>query len=106
MTTKIYNKLVRDRIPEYLLRIGKKPTWKSIDSRDEIRTLLCGKLREELAEFEEKPSIEEIADLFEVILGLVHNAGVTRSALEQCREAKERERGGFLKGVILETVEE
>ena len=61
-----YHKLVRDRIPEIIEKDGKTCVC-SVLSRQDYITLLDQKLNEELAEYQESKSMEELADLLEVM---------------------------------------
>ena len=63
----IYNKLVRDHIPEIISASGKKCT-SVVLSDEEYLKMLDAKLDEELAEYHKDQNIEELADLLEVIL--------------------------------------
>ena len=64
--TKTYNKLVRDRIPEIIASDGKTCTVEVLsDSR--CLQMLDAKLTEELEEYQESKSLEELADLLEVL---------------------------------------
>ncbi len=65
-----YDKLVRDKIPEYLKTIGCQVTFHIVDE-SELEQRLKNKVWEEFAEFCEKPSEEELADLEEILLVLV-----------------------------------
>ena len=58
---KKYNKLVRDRIPEIIAADGKRCTVETL-SDEEYLLLLDHKLDEELAEYQESKSLEELAD--------------------------------------------
>lgn len=93
-----YDKLVRDRIPEILDENG-KVYEKSIATPEEYKTRLVEKLREELAEFEEAHSIEELADVIEVIEALKKLPEYAN--VEEVREKKREERGGFDERIIL-----
>ena len=62
----IHNKLVRDRIPEIIEKSG-KTAYCHILSNDEYIVELDCKLNEECAEYQEDKSIEELADMLEVI---------------------------------------
>ena len=64
--TKIYNKLVRDRIPEIIEADGKVCTTEILPD-DRYLRMLDAKLDEELAEYQESKSLEELADLLEVV---------------------------------------
>ena len=59
-------KLVRDRIPEIIIEDGRKPIYHIADA-DEYKRELCKKVTEELSEFQERPCLEEAADLLEVV---------------------------------------
>ena len=61
---KIYNKLVRDRIPEVIEQAGKKAQIQQVNSLGLHRYAL-DKLREEVEEFVENPCAEEAADILE-----------------------------------------
>ncbi|MBV1821012.1 nucleoside triphosphate pyrophosphohydrolase, partial [Bacteroidales bacterium MSK.15.36] len=66
---KIYNKLVRDNIPEIIEKDGKKFDIRYAQ-KEELISLLEAKLQEEAKEFSEDKNLEELADLMEVIFGL------------------------------------
>ena len=95
-----YDKLVRDRIPEIIRGHGRKFETKTI-SGDELITTLISKLHEELIEFEADQSLEELADILEVIYALLDNLGFSRDELESAREKKAESNGAFNDGIIL-----
>ena len=68
--------------------------------------MLDHKLDEELAEYQESKSLEELADLLEVIRAVVRARGWTMEELEQVRAEKAAERGGFKKKILLKEVQE
>jgi len=100
MSEKIYNKLVRDDIPKVIEESNKKCETEIVRG-EELSILLNEKLQEEVNEYLESKDIEELADILEVIHGILHNKGVTIGELEAIRIKKKEERGGFLKGVKL-----
>ena len=100
-----YNKLVRDRIPEIIEAEGKTCVCEVLSDEDYLR-LLDQKLNEELAEYQESKSLEELADLFEVMRAVVKARGWTMEKLEQVRADKADRRGGFEKKILLKEVEE
>lgn len=105
MKTIIYNKLVRDRIPEIIEASGK--TCKTeILSDDEYLKMIDAKLDEELAEYHKDQNIEELADLIEVIYAATKARGYTLEELEQARAGKAAKRGGFEKKILLKEVVE
>ena len=62
----IYNKLVRDKIPEIIEASGKICEM-DILSDEEYLQMLDKKLDEELAEYHQEQNIEELADILEVL---------------------------------------
>ena len=105
MPTKTYHKLVRDRIPEIIESDGKICVCETLSDEDYI-SLLDQKLDEELAEYQESKSLEELADLLEVIQAVVKARGWTVEELEQLRAEKATKRGGFEKKILLKEVQE
>ena len=103
MLMKTYHKLVRDRIPEIIEADGKTCVCETLSDEEYIR-LLDEKLNEELAEYQESKSLEELADLLEVMQEVVRARGWTLDELEQLRTDKAAERGGFAKKILLKEV--
>ena len=93
-----YNKLVRDKIPEILEAKGIGYEKRVADGA-EYRAELAKKLREEVDEFAEAYSVEELADVIEVIEAIKKLSEY--SGVEEIRERKRSERGGFEKRIIL-----
>ena len=63
---KVYNKLVRDRIPDIIRADGHIPQCETLDTARYLDALEQ-KLLEEAAEYRQTPCMEEMADLMEVI---------------------------------------
>ena len=103
MPAKAYYKLVRDRIPERIEADGKVCVCETLTDEDYIHAL-DQKLNEELAEYQESKSLEELADLLEVIQAVVKARGWTWEELEQVRADKAAKRGGFEKKLLLKEV--
>lgn len=101
---KIYNKLVRDKIPQVIERSSKKCEVEIV-SKEEHYLRLKEKLKEEVEEFLEAENIEELADIYEVIAALASFVGNGESELKEVREKKRDDRGGFSEGVLLRGVE-
>ena len=105
MKTKIYNKLVRDRIPEIIEADGKTCITEILSDAQYLE-MLDTKLNEELAEYQESKSLEELADLLEVMQAVVEARGWSWAQLEQVRQEKASQRGGFEKKILLKEVTE
>ena len=100
--TRIY-KLVRDRIPEIIENSGKTCTYDILDDAAYLK-MLDAKLSEELNEYQNSKSIEELADLLEVMGAVVKARGYTWEELTQIRKAKREKRGAFNKRIYLKEV--
>ncbi len=98
--TKIYNKLVRDRIPEIIEAFGVHCKIQILSDEAYLR-MLDAKLDEELAEYHKDQNIEELADLLEVIRAAAIARGYTLEELEAVRAEKAEKRGGFEKKILL-----
>lgn len=96
----VYDKMVRDKIPEILTKKGKSYLAFKADDKQAM-SYLIKKLFEEAEEFSENPSIEELADVQEVVCALLGKLGYDWDQLELAREDKKVSRGAFDDGWIL-----
>ena len=99
-----YNKLVRDKIPEVIIAAGKHPVTDVLPEQ-EMKVALDRKLQEEVQEYLDSHSIEEMADVLEVLHGIAFHMGISWDTIEQERIRKRDERGGFEKGIRLMSVD-
>ena len=91
-------KLVRDKIPEIIEASGATPLTRILET-DEYLSCLEAKLDEEVQEFHESKSPEELADILEVVYALAAAQGCSREQLQQIFDAKHTARGGFKKRI-------
>ncbi len=96
-----YDKLVRDKIPEIIEQKGGKYKIRLAGS-EEYWNKLKVKLTEEVAEFLESESHEEIADVLEVLQAAAEHKGYEWHTVLATQKKKSDERGGFKKRIILE----
>jgi predicted house-cleaning noncanonical NTP pyrophosphatase (MazG superfamily) len=96
-----YNKLVRDKIPEYIKSKGDTPIIHIADD-EEYWEKLKEKLQEEIKEFVENEAIEEMADIQEVLDAMCNYKKFDKEELLSAKEKKAKERGSFKKKIILE----
>ena len=96
-----YDKLVRDKIPEITRKNCKIPITHFAGEK-EYYEKLKEKLREEIDEFLQDNSIEELADLLEIIFSICDFKKVKHSELEKMRKEKAKKRGAFKKRIILD----
>ena len=97
---KIYDKLVRDRIPEIIENNGEYCKTATI-SEDRIEDILMFKLTEEMMEFQSERNIEEFVDVVEVLMAIAKAKGYDWKDIEAARQKKLEERGSFDKRVLL-----
>ncbi|EEG79130.1 HIT domain-containing protein [Dethiobacter alkaliphilus] len=100
---KVYNKLVRDKIPAIIEASGKEPVYRVADE-EEYSYLLKEKLWEEVREYSNTRSAEELADILQVLRSLVEDQGLEWQELESMVDKKFDECGGFEKRIFLERV--
>jgi predicted house-cleaning noncanonical NTP pyrophosphatase (MazG superfamily) len=98
-----YNKLVRDKIPEIIKKSGYKPIIYIADDEEYIKRLY-DKLIEEIEEFKENPSPEELADILEVCDAIMVYFGISSDDVKEIKNKKFEERGGFSNKIILKEV--
>lgn len=98
-----YYKLVRDKIPQIIEAQGKTCQYSILDQQTYLE-MLDAKLNEELAEYQESKSLEELADLYEVMLAVLAARGYTPAQLLAAADEKRAERGGFARKILLTEV--
>ena len=102
---KIYNKLVRDKIPQIIEASGKQCVTTRL-SKEEYLQALDEKLNEELAEYQQSKSLEELADLLEVMGAVVKARGASWEEVTTIQKRKCADRGGFEERLFLKEVTE
>jgi predicted house-cleaning noncanonical NTP pyrophosphatase (MazG superfamily) len=118
---KVYNKLVRDRIPQIIIGNGEKPITRVLNETEYLHELIK-KLKEETAELEAElilnkngligqnkskvsKALEELADIKEVTIAIREAMGIHAGELEDVRRQKADKNGRFKKRIYLEAVE-
>ena len=96
----VYNKLVRDRIPELIKSQGETPNIRILE-REEYLRHLEKKLDEEVGEYHRDKNAEELADILEVVFALAEAIGCSKEDMLAVYEKKHTERGGFRDRVFL-----
>jgi predicted house-cleaning noncanonical NTP pyrophosphatase (MazG superfamily) len=100
-----YDKLVRDKIPENLQKIGKKVKFHKAGEQEYWEKLKT-KLKEEADEFYKDSNKEEFADILEVMNAIKNYKGFDEKEIEDIRKKKAEEKGAFIDKIILEEVED
>lgn len=105
----LYNKLVRDKILEIIETDGLAYNARMLES-SKLLTEVRAKMIEEAKEFQAadtiNESVEELADILELLHTALNVLGVSYEELEKVRLQKRVERGGFEKAIYLIDVED
>lgn len=97
---KIYDKLVRDRIPEIIENSGNQCEVEVVS--DEIALeYLYKKLNEEVSELIEDKNLEEIADVVEVLFAIGKKYGYSEKDILNRRYEKKANSGSFENNIVL-----
>lgn len=96
-------KLVRDHIPEIIRENGERAEYHTLDDM-QYRQALLEKLCEEAAELRDNPSLEERADIAEVLRAIDELLAFTPDDVEAARREKREARGGFDKRIYLDRI--
>lgn len=99
---KVFNKLVRDKIPEIIQSKGEMCKTRVL-SDEEYLLELNRKLEEEAKEYLQSGEIEELADLEEVLRAILDAKKCSHDEFEKIRIAKAEKRGAFKKKIFLES---
>ncbi|MGH3935690.1 MAG: hypothetical protein ACRDS1_12075 [Pseudonocardiaceae bacterium] len=98
---------MRDRIPAIITGNGEQPSVRRLSDAEFLDALFT-KAREELAEVQAAPpskQVEELADLFQVVLTLIETMGSSFCEVAAMTERKGAEYGAFEQRLWLEHVD-
>ena len=96
----LYNKLVRNRIPELIEAQNESPDYIILDD-ESYEKMLEEKLDEEVREYHQDKTIEELADILEVVIALCESRGFSKEELIKIYQNKHQEKGGFSDKIYL-----
>lgn len=106
---KIYNKLIRDKIPEIIEKDGysyKTRTLKQKEYKQELLKKLVEEANETLeTNGDKKELVKELGDVQEVINHIVKIFDIDKKEIEKIRKKRKKSRGGFDKKIFLEYTE-
>lgn len=103
---RIYNKLVRDHVPEAIVANGDQCIHEVIENDVEFISALDEKLDEELVEYQISKDLSKLADVLEVIHAIAEARGSSFEKLDELRLDKRHLRGGFTKKYLLVEIHE
>ena len=96
-------KLVRDYIPDQIAKNNLSVMYSFADEKD-YKLYLERKLVEEVTEYLESNSPEELADILEVVFALAETKEINEKQLMKIRKSKRKKNGTFKNGIILKQV--
>ena len=99
----VYNKLVRDNVPDIIEAEGNKCKTEILNYSDYIKALKA-KLKEEVSEYLKDDSMEKLSDVLEVMGAIVKAKGYTWDKLTKIRKNKKKIKGSFEKRINLVSV--
>ena len=92
-------KLVRENIPQIITADGKKTITRTLEQEEYLQEL-DRKLDEEVAEYQSDKSLEEMADVLEVLFAICEARGHSVEELMVVRDEKREKRGGFAQRIF------
>lgn len=105
MEEKVFNKLVRDRIPEIIEGNGEIAVTRILDEAEyklELEKKLLEECNEVLSAVRHDERIEELADVLEVLGAIGALEGADLEKIISVMNSKREKRGGFSQKIFLE----
>ena len=105
MEEKVFNKLVRDRIPEIIEGNGEIVVTRILDEAEyklELEKKLLEECNEVLSAVSHDERIEELADVLEVLCAIGSLEGTDLEKIISVMNSKREKRGGFSQKIFLE----
>lgn len=99
----IYNKLIRDKIPQIIESSGNICVCETLPEDEYIKRLNV-KLLEEVNEYLESGTVEELIDIIEVVHAIIAYKNIPREEFQRVRLEKLEARGGFEMRLLLKEV--
>ena len=102
--TKKFYKLVRDKIPVYIESKDEQVNSEVLPPQKLLEYLKIKAVEEAFELYWEESNdgmVEEMADIYEVLLGLCNVHGISFEEIQKIADSKREKRGGFEKGVFL-----
>lgn len=104
---RVYNKLVRDNIPNIIIGKGENPVTRVLNDKeykDELEKKLYEEYQEVINVNTKDEKIEELADMVEVISYMAKIEGSNLEEVIKVAKEKLSKRGGFEEKIFLEKV--
>jgi predicted house-cleaning noncanonical NTP pyrophosphatase (MazG superfamily) len=101
---KVYHKLIRDRIPEIIIKAGEAPKTRKLNKKDfliELKKKVLEEAKELVKAQDKKEILNEIVDIKELIEWLAKGIKVSPSYIKTYQVQKNKTRGSFKKRLYL-----
>lgn len=95
-----YNKAVRDKVPSIIMASGKKCKYAKFDDA-EFLFAMEEKLKEEVKEYANTRTVDELVDILEVVYRIAELKGISKLQLHGLKERKAEEKGNFSQNLFL-----
>ena len=102
MEKTVKNKLVRDKIPQIIKSQNYTCEYHLLTDIEYVKELKA-KIIEEAKELSEDYNLEELADVYEVMLAIANNLGYSLKDIEEKANFKRQRKGSFHNKVFLES---
>lgn len=103
-STIIYDKLVRDKIPDIITKASKDPKIEILYDDDEFHEALAQKIIEEGNEYLETKELQELADILEILEALLKIHKISMGDIKKIQNEKKEKRGVFNQRIKLLSV--
>ena len=104
---KVYNKLIRDRIPEIIIADGAEPKVRVLKKTEmflESKKKILEEAKELIGAEKKSEVANELADILELVETIAENKKIDLKILKSEQKSKRQKRGGFKKRLFLEYV--
>jgi predicted house-cleaning noncanonical NTP pyrophosphatase (MazG superfamily) len=107
MSTFKLAKLVRDNIVDQQIALGQKPSYHHLNNKEHKQALVKKVIEEvqEVLRAKAEDITSELADVQQALDDLIAEHGLTASEIATSQDSKKAAKGGFNKGVYVETLE-
>jgi predicted house-cleaning noncanonical NTP pyrophosphatase (MazG superfamily) len=102
---KVYKRLVRDKVPDMILRDNQLPVTRTLNDK-EYEEELNKKLEEEVKDYLVNKNYIDMIDIVEVIDAILDFKGIDKDAFEKERINKANKKGTFKDRTYLEKIME
>lgn len=100
-----YNKLVRDRVPEIFKNSGREVEYKIL-SDSQVLLALQDKLLEKAQKFAERPTEDEISEIFELMDTIIDKFQFEQMHIDYLKMRNREVKGGYTQNIYLISVED